>query len=226
MWQRGRHRLAVIVPYRAREMHLAELLPALRARLARQRIEHDIFVVEQADREQPFNRGKLFNIGVTRTTDQDYYCFHDVDMLPEQDHCDYRYVSVPTHLSAYCSQFDYKLPYEGILGGVTLFNVPDFIRVNGFSNCYWGWGGEDDDLRLRCQQRGLRVRRRPGRYTSLPHAPQRKHEPLYQQNLRRLDQMRAQRLEAELDGYSTLADYELVSDVEADGYRHVLARLR
>ncbi len=24
-----------------------------------------------------------------------------------------------------------------------------FHKVNGFPNSYWGWGGEDDDLRIR-----------------------------------------------------------------------------
>lgn len=39
--------------------------------------------------------------------------------------------------------------YEELIGGV--LNVPreDFIRVNGHSNLYWGWGAEDDDLYYR-----------------------------------------------------------------------------
>lgn len=35
----------------------------------------------------------------------------------------------------------------------------DFLKVNGFSNRYWGWGGEDDDMRLRLKKVGLEVAR-------------------------------------------------------------------
>ncbi|MCL4168595.1 UNVERIFIED_CONTAM: hypothetical protein GTU68_046372 [Idotea baltica] len=44
--------------------------------------------------------------------------------------------------------------------------------VNGWSNKYWGWGGEDDDLRRRITLRKLNVWRYPigiARYTMLPH---------------------------------------------------------
>ena len=27
-------------------------------------------------------------------------------------------------------------------------NINDYLRVNGFSNSYWAWGGEDDDMGL------------------------------------------------------------------------------
>jgi hypothetical protein len=33
---------------------------------------------------------------------------------------------------------------------MTLFPTNVFEKINGFSNLYWGWGFEDDDLRYRC----------------------------------------------------------------------------
>jgi hypothetical protein len=44
------HRLAVLIPYRDRQEHLAALLTELRPYLERQRRTHDVFVVEQARR--------------------------------------------------------------------------------------------------------------------------------------------------------------------------------
>lgn len=39
-----------------------------------------------------------------------------------------------------------RLPYEDIFGGVSAITQEQFTKVNGFSNKYWGWGGEDDDM--------------------------------------------------------------------------------
>jgi len=38
------------------------------------------------------------------------------------------------------------LPYEQIFGGAGSFSREHFELINGFSNKFWGWGGEDDDL--------------------------------------------------------------------------------
>lgn len=45
-------------------------------------------------------------------------------------------------------------------------------RVNGFSNEFWGWGGEDDDMANRVKFHGLRITRYRGeiaRYHMLKH---------------------------------------------------------
>lgn len=47
------------------------------------------------------------------------------------------------------SLLSFRLRYSGYFGGVTALSREQFFKVNGFSNNYWGWGGEDDDLRLR-----------------------------------------------------------------------------
>ena len=39
-----------------------------------------------------------------------------------------------------------SLPYSYLVGGVFAISQSHFNQVNGFSNLYWGWGGEDDDL--------------------------------------------------------------------------------
>ncbi len=39
--------------------------------------------------------------------------------------------------------------YKANFGGVTMMNTDHIQLINGFSNQYWGWGGEDDDLLLR-----------------------------------------------------------------------------
>ncbi len=42
--------------------------------------------------------------------------------------------------------FYHRIPYPEIFGGVTIFAPQEFMVVNGFSNEFYGWGGEDDDM--------------------------------------------------------------------------------
>jgi hypothetical protein len=42
--------------------------------------------------------------------------------------------------------WELRLWYQEIVGGVLAINTQDYVRVNGFSNSYWAWGGEDDDM--------------------------------------------------------------------------------
>jgi hypothetical protein len=160
-----KHKLGLIVPYRDREEHLKQFIPHMQRFL---KIPYHLFIIEQAD-EKPFNRGKLLNIGfeIAKSAHCDYICFHDVDMLPVE--ADYSYPDAPTHLATRVEQFDYGMPYPSYFGGVTLFNCADFAKVNGYSNAYWGWGLEDDDLHLRCSSSGLTTTSRDGIFHSLSH---------------------------------------------------------
>jgi hypothetical protein len=161
-------RLAIIVPYRNRLEHLAIFVPYMETYLKLQGIEEfKILIVEQAD-NKPFNRGKLLNVGYN-SIQANYYVFHDIDMLPIT--ADYSGCLHPTHLVSNATQFKDGIPYETYFGGVTMFPDADFMQINGFSNEYWGWGCEDDDLILRCETAGLKTTRREGGvFKSLDHA--------------------------------------------------------
>ena len=119
-------------------------------------IEYEIFIVEQSD-DKPFNRGKLLNVGFKSACDKgcDYFVFHDVDMLPED--VDYSYSDKPLHLATHLQEHDYETTFFDYFGGVTMFTKEDFKTINGFSNEYWGWGFEDDDLLVRCVQSDLEI---------------------------------------------------------------------
>jgi hypothetical protein len=157
--------LAIVVPYRNRGEHLAVFRPHMREYL--RGIDAHIFVIEQRG-DAPFNRGKLCNIGFLESQKYSHVVFHDVDMLPIE--VSYAEQSGATHLATAVSQFEGKVPYPDYFGGVTMFDRSSFKSVNGFSNNYWGWGLEDDDLRERCRAYHVPISRRPdGKFDSLSH---------------------------------------------------------
>lgn len=68
--------------------------------------------------------------------------------------------------------FLYRLPYPAIFGGVSAITKDHFELLNGFSNSFWGWGGEDDDMSNRIRNHHLHISRYPltiARYTMLIH---------------------------------------------------------
>lgn len=162
-------KLAIVVPYRNREEHLRQFIPHLLAYFARdkldKRITFSIHIIEQAAPEK-FNRGKLKNAGFDLVRRQsDYVCFHDVDYLPIW--ADYSWSPNPSRLIWH--GLTLKEDYDKFFGGVVLFDNNVFARVNGYPNCYWGWGPEDLELGLRCRLLGYPIEKRDGTYQSLPH---------------------------------------------------------
>ena len=147
------HKLGIIVPYRNRFAQLIEFRLAIKAFFRNKEIDYKVFVVEQDDAKL-FNRGKLLNIGfkLAKKAKCDYVCFHDVDMLPTK--VDYGYSEHPVHLASILVNDNntHKSIFAQYFGGVTLFPVETFEKINGYSNEYWGWGFEDDDLLWRCME--------------------------------------------------------------------------
>jgi beta-1,4-galactosyltransferase 1 len=47
----------------------------------------------------------------------------------------------------------FRLYYKEYFSGAIILNREQFRRANGFSNDYWGWGGEDDDFYIRQAQK-------------------------------------------------------------------------
>jgi hypothetical protein len=219
--------LLVIVPYRDRESHLKEFIPYITTTLDSQNINYKIVVVEQSP-EKLFNRGLLCNIGFDLYKNEcDYICIHDIDMIGEN--FDYSYETIITHLSARWRDRNYQEFYSKFLGGVVLFPKEDFIKINGFSNEYWGWGAEDDDLRLRCDIMNLKVQRKQGRFRSLPHdriahKDRRAKSPGYINNATKLNKFTKQSHEDQLtslknDGLSNLKNYySLIQTEESTTY--------
>merc|ERR1712110_1136261 len=145
--------------------------------LAKQQIHYRLYIINQADSNK-FNRAMLMNVGYTEALKDfpwDCFIFHDVDLLPEDDRNLYHCPDNPRHMSVAVDKFKYKLPYKTIFGGVAAIRTEQFKRLNGFSNLFWGWGGEDDDMSRRIHYRKLKiVRYKPeiARYTMIKHKQQ------------------------------------------------------
>ena len=101
-------------------------------------------------------------------------------------------------MSGYIDKFKYKLPYPRIFGGVTgrvfpstnytignnhrqAFTGEQFEKTNGYSNEYWGWGGEDDDLFMRTygspSKRVLRPNKSVYRFRMIHHTKEKTNQP-------------------------------------------------
>ena len=152
-------KLGIIVPYRNRYTHLNKFIKHITEYLQNKDINYKVIIVEQDDAKL-FNRGMLLNIGYhyAKKMRCDYVIFHDIDMLPID--VDYSYVDYPIHLATDIipdKDESKREIFDSYFGGVTMFPINDFEKINGYSNKYWGWGFEDDDLLFRCKINNLKL---------------------------------------------------------------------
>jgi hypothetical protein len=153
-------KLGVCVPYRNRESHLKEFIPKVGKYLEDRGIDYQIYFGHQVD-DKLFNRGATKNIAAEWAFKEgcDYIVWHDIDMIPEDGGgADYSYPKeAPRHIATQISQMGYELKYEEYFGGAVLFTKEQVEKTNGYSNDYWDWGMEDDDLFWRCNLEGYVV---------------------------------------------------------------------
>lgn len=212
--------LCIIVPYRDRAVHLEKFAPTLNNFLQNEGLTYEILIVEQAV-GKVFNRGSMKNIGFNYAKGKfSNYVFHDIDMLPISGKASYQVVDVPTHYAAIVEQFGWNLAYSEFAGGVIAFTQESFEKSNGYSNLYWGWGAEDDDLYKRCVERGIKVMRRHNMYASLQHDRPIKQDE-YQKNLALYSTWR-DRIDS--DGLSSLK-YNVVDNTTTDLYTKIIVEI-
>lgn len=206
----GSHTMALIVPYRNRTEQLETFSRVMNTYFDGIDMKWKMIVVEQGPRH-PFNKAKLSNIGYDLSKGwADYFCFHDVDHLPAQPYIDYSYPEHnPRHLSMHFQSLGWKLAYPTIFGGVTVINAAQFQKINGHSNLFWGWGGEDDEVGERVRLGGMKIDRpEHACFFSLSYGHNResKDEDNYQNNKKLLNKVKYR---WQSDGLNTL-NYTLV----------------
>jgi len=164
--------VAIIVPYRNQpQQNRAEHLTTLLRRLPEilesvSSVRFKIYVIEQSQDGRKFNRGKLLNIGFQLAQREPYppshIIFHDVDLIPNEETARL-YFEIPRDQEPVCiakawGRYSSNPRY---FGGIVSISCDDFRVLNGFPNNFWGWGGEDDELRLRMDYCNFRARGPP-----------------------------------------------------------------
>ncbi|BHF77866.1 hypothetical protein SprV_0602097600 [Sparganum proliferum] len=161
-------KVAIIVPYRNRKAHLSKFLTRMLPFLSTQKGQYVIIITEQAG-NRSFNRAKLFNVAVKeirksvsgdRLHGIDCFILHDVDKVPISLSTLYECgKNVRQLATAFRSETGTRWLYAGFLGAVTALSWDHLEKINGASNIFYGWGGEDDDLAIRLRLNNIEVDR-------------------------------------------------------------------
>eukprot|EP00980_Cylindrotheca_fusiformis_P022448 scaffold9308_cov115-Cylindrotheca_fusiformis.AAC.11 len=164
------HYHAIVVPYRNRKYHLEQFKLRMDSYIEdhydRTNTRYSLWIIEQDD-DEPFNRGWLANVGISEivrhTPEVECLTFHDVDLVPDIESKEvkgavyYSNCSVPTQVGSelFREALNWTIGYKQYTGGVVNMHLKHWRAINGFSNDYISWGGEDDDLYLRLHNNDL-----------------------------------------------------------------------
>lgn len=107
----SRDRVAIIAVCRDRDEQIPIFLKNLHPFLMRQQLEYQIFIVFQVHGYW-FNKGALFNVGfveASKVRPWDCFIFHDIDMVPMNDHNLYACPRIyPRHMAVDVDKFGFQ----------------------------------------------------------------------------------------------------------------------
>jgi len=140
----------ILIPYRNREEQLEYLIKNTIPLIKKNMDNVKILIIEQKQ-GGVFNKGRLLNVGI-KESNSDYYIPQEVDVNPYEETIKKYYTKDISINGIYCSHTD-------TLGGIIKISREDILKMNGYTNDYWGWGCEDKNLQNRAEFFGLKVRK-------------------------------------------------------------------
>ena len=140
--------------------HFLEFMP----KLFKEKVNLSIILVEQIKGDL-FNIGKLKNIGfdIAKKSGMDFshIIFSDIDVIPNTELMHYYLTKpmIPTALAIEGTRYHSRKKNDGkpFMGAACVFTMEQFQKINGYSNSFYGWGGEDTNLALKINEVGMKI---------------------------------------------------------------------
>lgn len=218
--------VAIVIVCNDRWNQLAVTLSSLIPLLQKQNLCYRIFVIEQYEKDL-INKGMMMNIGFIEALKMfkfDCVVFQDADLAPLNDLISYKCDNLTKrsvmHLGVGLDNRNFTLRYSTLIGGVLKIHKDHFVKVNGYSNMFIGWGQEDDDFEIRlhlCKIKYIHLETSIARYMHVNHkrAPHTKVKA-------HLELLKTARKRKYTDGLNSL-NYKLISIKYNLLFTHIVA---
>ena len=155
--------IAIITIYRdnqqnTRQRHKEQFLKDIS--LLKKYGHFDVYLIEQSQDNCKFNIGKLKNIGFQKAIESkkkyDFYIFTDADIIPDKNLAPYYFRPV-TGVSCLATNGTRYQGSKCFMGSCLGFDSQSYQQINGYPNNFWGWGGEDEAILIRCNLNNIKV---------------------------------------------------------------------
>lgn len=147
--------VSIITPIRDR----SEMIKVFENNIKNTFANYELIYVEQDD-DKLFMKGQLINLGA-KEAKHEVLVIHDVDILHEntilinKSIVEINKMILPfTHIKQIDPKTKKELQCDERLfsfGGVQIITKEFFNKINGYSNLFYGWGGEDNDFAIRAR---------------------------------------------------------------------------